>query len=313
MENREFVWYEKYQPKTIDECVLPQRLKDSLKFSVSKGEIQSQIFHGPSGIGKTTVAKAMCQEAGVQYMMINASRDRGIDTFRTTVSEFASTVSLEGNYKVVILDEADGLSQDAQDALRGISTEFSENCKFILTCNHINKITDALKSRFPCMEFSVHKDEVKPLMVEFFKVCVNLLKTENIVFENSVVAEVIQKNFPDFRGILGKLQHMQTEGGINLATLNKSSKSREYEKLIPWLKSKDYDTMAEWVFTEADVETSTFRTIYDALAPKVTQLSKPALILITSKYQVQSTMAVDQAINMVAYLAELMVELEFND
>jgi len=312
-DSREFVWYEKYRPKTIEECVLPERIKQHCLQSIERGEIQSVIFSGAPGIGKTTVARAMCFAAGVQSMVINASKDRGIDMLRTTVTEFASTVSLEGKYKVMILDEADGLSNEAQDALRGISQDFSENCKFILTLNKVDKISDALKSRFPVFEFSIKKDEIKPLLIEFFKVCIRILESENVPYDKAVVADIIQKNFPDFRSILARLQMLSTKGGINLTNYNKLDQSREFDKIIPWIKSKDFDSMMEWVLGEADVDTSTFRTLYDVISPKVDPVSKVNLIQITNRYQVQSTMAIDQAVNMGAYLAELMVEMNFNE
>lgn len=313
MNNQEFLWVEKYRPSTIDECILPSSLKATFKDMVAKGEPQNLLLSGTAGTGKTTVAKALCNELGSDYILINCSEDGNIDTLRTKIRQFASTVSFEGNKKkVVILDEFDySNAQSIQPALRGAIEEFSNNCRFILTCNYKSRIIEPIHSRCTCIEFAIPQDQKAVIASQIFTRCSHILNSEGIEFNVKAVAELIRKYFPDFRRVLNELQRYSVSGIIDEGILVNIA-DEEIKGLIEYMKKKDFNSVRKWVAANVHLsETDIFRKIYDNLYTTMDPQSIPQAIIVIGEYQYKSAFVSDQEINMVACLVELMLSCEF--
>ena len=308
----DFLWVEKYRPKTIEECVLPNALKQTLSEFVSKGDLPNLILSGGPGVGKTTAAKAMLDELGLTYMFINGSEESGIDVLRTKIKNFASTVSLHGGRKYLILDEADYLNpQSTQPALRGFIEEFSANCGFILTCNYVNRIIPALISRCPTYDFSIPKDEKQELAGEFFKRSLQILKDENIEFETKAVAALVQKHFPDWRRVLNELQRYSVSGKIDAGILVNIS-SDNIKDLMGHMKQKEFTNVRKWVVNNLDNDpTRLFRSLYDNLYDYVDGSCIPHIVVILGEYQYKAAFVADQEINTLACLTEIMARGKF--
>mgnify|MGYP002641554094 CR=1 FL=1 len=304
---------EKYRPQTIQECILPQHLKDTFSEIVKTGEVPNMLFTGTAGLGKTTVAKAICAELGLDYILINASEDGNIDTLRGKIKQFASSISLSGGYKVVILDEADYLNaQSTQPALRGFIEEFSKNCRFILTCNFKNKIIEPLHSRCGVYEFNTSKQGMVKLCEQFMDRVLNILKTEEVTVEDpKVLAELIMRHAPDWRRVLNELQRHSNGGVLSLDVIGGTVTSN-LNDLFSHLKSKDFRSMRKWVAENMDVESAAiFRGIYDHMNDAVEANSIPQLVLILADYQYKGAFSVDKELNMVACLTECMAQVEW--
>jgi len=307
---KEFLFVEKYRPRTISECVLPKSLKDTFQSIIDKGELPNMMFTGSAGIGKTTVARALCNELGLDYMMINGSEDGNIDTLRGKIKQFASTISLQGGQKVVILDEADYLNpQSTQPALRGFIEEFSKNCRFILTCNFKNRIIDPLHSRCSIYEFNLGNKE--KMAMAFMHRLQFILDSENIKYENQVLAELIMKYIPDWRRVINECQRYGMSGVIDtgiLVTLSESS----IKSLMKDLKSKNFKSMRKWVSDNIDVESAKlFRMVYDNMITYVEPSSVPALVLILADYSYKDSFVADHELNVVACMTEIMSQIKF--
>jgi DNA polymerase III delta prime subunit len=308
----EFIWVETYRPKTIDECILPDRLKNVFKQYVKKGQIPNLMLTGKAGSGKTTVARAMCEEIGLSYSTINASEERGIDTLRVKVKNYASTLSLGGSRKVMILDEADGLTPDAQDALRAAIEKYSSNCTFILTCNFKARLIEPLHSRCAVIDFTLEGDERPAMAVAFMRRIEEILKKEGIAYDRNVLFKIVEKYFPDYRRTLNELQRHASTGTIDAGTLAQLSSIRNFEELCKFLHSKNFSEMRKWVVQNYDVDpVRILRRVYDGLYAVMKPEDIPQAVVIISKYQYQSAFAADQEINLVACLTELMVTCEF--
>ncbi len=310
----EFLWVEKYRPKTIEECILPTSIKETFQNFLDKGEVPNLLLAGPAGCGKTTVAKALCNELGVDYYVINGSDEgRFLDTVRNTAKNFASTVSLQatGRPKVIIIDEADNTTNDVQLLLRAFCEEFHGNCRFIFTCNYKNKIIDPLHSRCAVVEFSIRGKERQELAAQFFKRLQTILDKESVGYESKVLVELINKHFPDWRRVLNECQRYSSGGQIDTGILAHFSDVKVND-LIKKLKEKDFPEVRKWLVSNLDNDTSVLlRRIYDALYDALSNSSIPAAVLVLAKYQYQSAFVADQEINMLACLTEIMVECEF--
>lgn len=303
---------EKYRPRTIDECILPDNLKDTLKNFVKEGNFPHLLMAGNPGVGKTTVAKALCSELGFDNILVNSSDERGIDTLRSKINQFASTKSLGGGKKVIILDEADYITPDAQAALRGSMEQFSENCTFILTCNYTYKLIEAIHSRCSVLEFTFSKEETPKLAMEFWTRCRKILDDNSIIYDKKVLSVIVGMYFPDFRRTLNELQRVTVEGSpIDLGTLSKLKKSSDVSELIRFLKEKNFRKMREWVAENSGNSLSVFRQLYKELPDHVTDISFASAVMVLAKYQYQAAFVADQELNMVACMTELMVEMEF--
>jgi DNA polymerase III delta prime subunit len=304
-----FIWVEKYRPKTIDECILPKDQKDYFKNLVTNGEIQNMLLCGTAGTGKTTVARALCEELKSDYIIINGSEESGIDVLRTKIKSFASTVSFTGNTKVVILDEADYLNPNStQPALRGFIEEFANNCRFIFTCNFKNRIIQPLHSRCAVIEFKIPNKEKPTIAGAFFRRVTDILSFENIHADSKVVAKVVEKHFPDFRRTLNELQRYSQSGRIDEGILTNLS-DVNMNDLVKALKDKDWKKMRSWVVHNMDSDPiSLFRKVYDTLLPLTNQV--PQLVLTLADYQYKSAFVSDQEINLVACLTEIMASVE---
>lgn len=309
---QEHLWVEKYRPQSLTEAILPSQLKKDFKDVLKQGELQNMLLTGTAGTGKTTVAKALCNELNLDYIIINGSEESGIDTLRNKIKQFASSVSLEGGYKVVILDEADYLNpQSTQPALRGFIEEFSANCRFILTCNFKNRIIEPLHSRCSVVEFAIPKDEKEKMAMEFMQRLQHILGIENVQYENEVLAELIMKYFPDFRRTINELQRYGLSGTIDsgiLINVNDIS----VNDLMNHLKIKDFRKMRQWVANNIDIEPAAmFRKIYDNATEYVDPQSIPQLVLILADYQYKDSFVADHELNMVACLTEIMAGVQF--
>ena len=307
--NEHFIWVEKYRPRKIDDCILPESQKDYFRQMVAKGEIQNMLLCGTAGTGKTTIARALCEELQTDYMIINGSEESGIDVLRTKIKQFASTVSFSGNTKVVILDEADYLNPNStQPALRGFIEEFAGNCRFILTCNFKNRIIPPLHSRCAVIEFKIPNAEKQKIASQFFNRVVNILVNENIEFDKKVIAKVVEKHFPDFRRTLNELQRYSQSGCIDEGILVSVSEAN-MKDLVTAIKDKDWKKMRAWVVNNLDNDpVSLFRKIYDTFIPMTNQV--PQLVLTIADYQYKSAFVADQEINLVACLTEIMASVE---
>lgn len=315
IESREdqFLWVEKYRPQKIDDCVLPEALKKTFKEYIAQGELPSFLFSGTAGVGKTTVAKALCNEIGAEYIMINGSDEgRSIDVLRTTIKGFASTISLTDAKKVVIIDEADYMNaQSVQPALRSMIEEFSQNCRFIFTCNYKNRIIEPLHSRCAVIDFKIDSSDKQQIAAQFFKRATQILKQEEIEFDPKVVAELITKHFPDYRRILGELQRYSVSGKIDSGILvNMSEES--FRSLITMLKNKDFTEVRKWVAKQSDADTtSLFRELYDSASTNIDIGSIPQLVLILADYQYKAAFVADHELNIMAALTEIMAQCKF--
>ena len=314
MSRDEFIWVEKYRPKTIEECILPDNIKKTFQDFLDKGEVPNLLLSGPPGCGKTTVAKALCEELGVDYYVINGSDEgRFLDTVRNNAKNFASTVSLSSTakHKVVIIDEADNTTPDVQLCLRAFTEEFIGNCRFIFTCNYKNKIIQPLHSRCSVVEFGIRGKERQQLAGQFFKRLQDILVLERVDFEGKVLAELINKHFPDWRRVLNELQRYSVSGKIDSGILAAFSNVKT-DDLFRFLKEKDFPATRKWVVDNLDNDpTVLLRSIYDALYSHLAGPGIAAAVLIIAKYQYQSAFVADQEINMLACLTEVMVECEF--
>jgi len=310
--NDVMLWVEKYRPSKISDCVLTDDLKTTFQTFVDEGHIPNLLLSGGPGVGKTTVAKAMLEELGATYMMINGSEESGIDVLRNKIKNFASTVSMDGNRKFVILDEADYLNpQSTQPALRGFMEEFHKNCGFILTCNFKNRIIDPLHSRCSVIEFKIPTNDKPKLAGEFFKRVQNVLKTENIQYEPKAVAAVVEKHFPDWRRVLNELQRYSVTGMIDAGILVNVSETN-MKDLVTFLKEKDFKSIRKWVANNMDNDPSqVYRKIYDVLYDEIEPSTVPHLVLSVADYQYKSAFVADQEINMLAFMIEIMTQVNF--
>ena len=312
--NDEFLWVEKYRPKKIEDCILPESTKKTFLDFLEKGEVPNLLLAGPAGCGKTTVAKALCNELGADVYVINGSDEgRFLDTVRNNAKNFASTVSLSSSakHKVIIIDEADNTTPDVQLLLRASIEEFSRNCRFIFTCNYKNKIIEPLHSRCAVIEFSVNAKHKPQLQAEFFKRLNGILDTERIQSDTKVLVELINKHFPDWRRILNECQRYSAGGKIDSGILAHFSDVK-INDLIKHLKEKNFTEVRQWVVSNLDNDPGTIlRRVYDSLYDSVDPPSIPAAVLIIAKYQYQIAFVADQEINLLAALTEMMVECEF--
>jgi len=310
--NTDFLWVEQYRPKTIDDCILPDSLKSLFSAFIKKGEISNMLFSGTAGIGKTTVAKALCEQMNCDWIMINGSEEGGIDVLRNKIKNFASTVSLSGGKKVVILDEADYLNpQSTQPALRGFVEEFHKNCRFILTCNFKNRIIEPLHSRFSNIEFKVNPKDKPKLASRLFERAIYILKEQNVDYEDKVLVELITKHFPDFRKLINELQRYSVSGSIDAGILVNVS-DENLKTLVTHLKGKAFSDMRKWVVNNLDNDpVKIFRKIYDTLYTNLEPSTIPHAVLIIADYQYKSAFVADQEINLVACLTELMSQVKF--
>lgn len=307
----EFLWVEKYRPKTVADTILPEDLKKIFQQFVDQKNIPNLILSGTAGVGKTTVAKAMCEELGCDYIVINGSMNGNIDTLRNDISQFASSVSLMGGRKMVILDEADYLNaQSTQPALRNFMEEFSANCGFILTCNFVDRIIEPLHSRCSVVKFKIPKSELPNLAKQFLQRVCRILETESVPYEKPVVAEVIKSHFPDWRRVINELQKYSATGSIDAGILRNFTDTA-LTKLIGYMKDKNFTAVRKWV-GESDMEsTEFFRAFFDKAENYIAAGSVPMLVLHLAKYQYQNAFAADTEINLVACLTEIMADCEF--
>jgi len=312
MSNQEFLFVEKYRPRTISETILPKSLNKTFSEIVKGEELPNMIFSGTAGVGKTTVAKALCNELELDYIIVNASEDGNIDTLRNKIRQFASSVSLQGGYKVVILDEADYLNaQSTQPALRAFIEEFSNNCRFILTCNFKNKIIEPLHSRCSVYEFGIPKEEKPAIAGEIFKRVCHILETESIEYDKKAVVELVQKHFPDFRRVLNEIQRYSLSGKIDAGILVNLADDN-FKTLMGYLKAKNFKGMRSWVANNSDLDSSViFRKIFDQCKDFMSAESVAATVLILGRYQYQDAFVSDHELNTVACLTEIMIDAEW--
>ena len=307
-----FLWVEKYRPTTIDACILPNSLKESFSEFVKDGHIPNLILSGGPGVGKTTVAKAMVEEIGATWMMINGSEESGIDVLRTKIKNFASTVSLEGGRKYIILDEADYLNpQSTQPALRGFMEEFHKNCGFILTCNYKNRLIEPLHSRCSVVDFIIPKSDKPKLASDFFSRVQTILKDENVKFDQKAVAELLNKYFPDWRRVLNELQRYSASGQIDAGILVNLSEVNINE-LMESLKNQEFTNVRKWIVQNLDNDpVRIYRLIYDSLYDFVDDSTIPHAVVFIGDYSYKSAFVADQEINLLACLTEMMAQCKF--
>ena len=309
----QFLWVEKYRPQKIDDCVLPEDTKRVFKEYIGKGELPHFLLSGSAGVGKTTVAKALCNEIGAEYLMINGSDEgRSIDVLRTAIKSFASTVSLTDAKKVIIIDEADYMNANSvQPALRSFIEEFSSNCRFIFTCNFKNRIIEPLHSRCSVVEFKIDGKDKQSIAAAFFKRATGILKDEGIEFDPKVVAEVVTKHFPDYRRILNELQRYSVTGKIDSGILvNLSQES--FRELVGFLKEKKFPEVRKWVAKNSDIETTQlFKELYDNAIDFLDPSTVHHLVLILADYQYKAAFVADHELNTVAAMTEIMIQCKF--
>ena len=309
-----FLWVEKYRPKTINDCILSSTIKGTLNDLVKEEQVPNLMFTGPAGVGKTTVARAICDMTNSDYIIINGSDEgRMIDTLRTKMTQFCSTISLQGGRKVVIIDEADYMNPDSvQPAMRGFIEKFAENCSFIFTCNYKNRIIEPIHSRCAVVDFTSPKSEKPEFAFECMNRCDHILNSENVKYDKRVIVELINKHFPDFRRVLNEMQRYSTSGTIDSGILANMGELN-LNALVTALREKNFPNMRQWVTSNVDNDpASVYRKIYDKLYEVVDKGSIPQAVLIIADYQYKSAFVADQEINLVACLIELMAECEFS-
>jgi len=314
MSRDEFIWTESYRPKTISECILPEETKKTFQKFVEKGEVPNLLLSGPPGCGKTTVAKALCNELGVDFYVINGSDEgRFLDTVRNNAKNFASTVSLSSTakHKVIIIDEADNTTPDVQLCLRAFTEEFIRNCRFIFTCNYKNKIIAPLHSRCAVVDFGIKSKDRPKLALSFFERTKEVLDKEKIKYDEKVLVQIIQKYFPDWRRVLNELQRYSVSGKIDSGILAAFEEVKTND-LVKYLKEKNFPEVRKWVVNNLDNDPSIIiRSVYDCCYNTLENSSIPAAILVIAKYQYQMAFVADQEVNLMALMTELMVECEF--
>ena len=308
----EFLWVEKYRPKTIAETILPEKLKSVFEQIVASGELPNMLFTGTAGTGKTTVAKALCNQLNLDYILINGSEEGNIDTLRGKIKQFASSVSLQGGYKVIILDEADYLNpQSTQPALRGFIEEFSKNCRFILTCNFKNRIIQPLHSRCGVYEFNTSRKDLAALCMQFLDRAGMILDEAEVKYEKGDLANLIMKHAPDWRRVLNELQKNSVTGNIIRADSGVGG-SDIFSDLLRLLKEKDFKKMRQWVVNNIDTDASAiFRGLYDKMIDHLKPQGIPQMVLILADYQYKHAFVADHELNVVACLTEIMANVEF--
>ena len=308
----EILWVEKYRPQKIEDCILPSELKQTFQQFVDNGECPNLLLSGSAGCGKTTVAKAMLEQLGCTYMMINGSEESGIDVLRNKIKNFASTVSMDGKRKYVILDEADYLNpQSTQPALRGFMEEFSKNCGFILTCNFRNRIIEPLHSRCSTVEFLIPTEERPKLAGQFMKRVQTILKDEGINSNDKVVAKLIEKFFPDWRKVLNELQRYGASGEIDAGILVNISEN-SVKELISFLKNKEFTNVRRWIVNNLDNDPARiYRRLYDSLYDNLDSSTIPHAVIILADYSYKSAFVADQEINLLACMTEIMSQVKF--
>lgn len=310
--SKDFLWCEKHRPRKVENAILPKKLKDVFLKIVKSGELPNMLFTGTAGLGKTTVARAICDELGYDYILINGSEDGNIDTLRGKIKRFASSVSLGGDVKVVILDEADYLNpQSTQPALRGFIEEFSSNCRFILTCNFKNRIIEPLHSRCGVYEFNTTKKEMQVLCSDFFVRLMSILESEGVAFNKDLVAQLIMKHAPDWRRVINECQRFSIGGQLETTVLD-NDVNDNYNLLFKSLKEKDFKKMRSWVAQNVDIDVSAiFRHIYDNMYTHVDPAYIPQLVLVLADYQYKNAFVADHELNVVACMTEIMANVEF--
>jgi DNA polymerase III delta prime subunit len=308
----ETLWVEKYRPKTLADCVLPSRLKKTFTDIVKSGEIPNLLLCGSAGVGKTTIARAISSDLNMDVLFINASLENGIDVLRSRISQFASSMSLTGNKKLVVLDEADNMTTALQTALRGFIEEFSKNCRFVLTCNFPQKIITPLHSRCSVIDFTLRdKEEKIESMSLFFKRICTILELENVEFDKKILATIVNKYYPDFRRLINELERCTYSGKLDEALLVNFSE-KLFLDLVSYLKDKSFSSMRKWVGENSNIESAElFRKLYDFSADVLKPESIPQLILLLADYQYKDAFVIDKEINRVACLTEIMVSCEF--
>jgi len=305
------LWTEKYRPKTIEECILPERLKTPFQEYVNQKNIPNLLLSGGAGVGKTTVAKAMCNEIGCDYIVINGSDESGIDVFRTKIKNYASSMSLSGGRKVIIIDEADYLNPNStQPALRNAIEEFAGNCSFIFTCNFKNRIIEPLHSRCAVIEFGLKNGEKAKMAGSFFKRIQSVLQSEKVDYDDAVIAELVKKHFPDFRRIINEMQRYSQFGKIDSGILVQMG-DVEISNIVKYIKEKDFGSIRKWVATTEIDAATLYRKLYDGLYEVLKPQSIPQAVIIIADYQYKQAFVADPEINTVACLTELMVSVEF--
>ena len=312
--SKEFLWVEKYRPNNIDDCILPQTIKEVFKGFVKQGELPNLLLSGTAGVGKTTIAKALCDEIGASYIIINGSDEgRFLDTVRNRVRQFATTVSLTSgaSHKVVIIDEADNTTNDVQLSLRTAVEEFHSNCRFIFTCNFSNKIIEPLHSRCTGVDFRIKPEQAVKLQGEFFTRLKTILTNENVKFEDKVLAKLVRRYYPDWRRLINECQRYSASGSIDSAILVDVA-DVNLDSLLSALKKKDFSTVKNWVVQHMDNDpTMVMRKIYDNLYEVLKPSSIPEAVLIIAKYMNNIPIVPDQEINLLACLTEIMMSCEF--
>jgi replication factor C small subunit len=301
---------ERYRPKKVEECILPEELKSPFAEYVKKGEIPNLLLSGRAGVGKTTIARALCEEVGAEYILINGSLERGLDTVRVTMDSFAGSVSLMGGRKVIIVDEADNLTPDAQKSLRGVIEKFAVNCSFIFTCNYPERLLPELISRFPHIVFTLKEKDKVTIMGAFFTRLKEILKKEEIQFDPKILSEVVKRFFPDFRKTLNELQLYCASGTLNTTILSKLSDA-QFNEIFGLIKKKDYIGLRRWVGTNASNDTGAImRGIYDRMETHLDPQSLPFAIILLGKYQYYASQVQDREVNLMAFLTEIIIECQ---